>query len=73
MQIRKIKSSVTRPDETLVVRCLGFVNELEILGNRYGVALRVAGGIQCFDPAIECVAYETDFISGDLEPKIGRK
>jgi hypothetical protein len=73
MQIRKIKTSVTRPDETLVVRYLGFMNELELLGNRYGVALRVVGGIQCFDPAVERVAYETDFINGNLEPRIGLK
>jgi hypothetical protein len=49
------------------------MNELQLLSNRYGVALRVAGGIQCFDPAVEQVAYKADFISGDLEPKIGRK
>jgi hypothetical protein len=73
MQIRKIKTSANRPDQTLVVRYLGFINELEMLSNRYGVALKVAGGIQCFDPAIECVAYKADFISGDLEPRIGRK
>jgi hypothetical protein len=72
MQITKIKTSASR-DQTLVVRYLGFIDELEILSNRYGIALRVTGGIQCFDPAAECVAYKADFLCGDLEPRIGRK
>jgi hypothetical protein len=70
MQIRKIKTSA---NQTSDVRLLAFFNELEDSSNRYGIALRVAGGIICFDPAAERVAYVADFISGDLEPKIGRK
>ena len=52
MQIRKIKTSATRPDQAIEVRYYGFVNKLEMLSNRYGVALQVAGGVQFFDPTI---------------------
>jgi hypothetical protein len=70
MQIRKIKTSASQTSD---VRLLAFTNEFEELSNRYGVALRVTGGIRCFDPAAEQVFYKWDFLNGDLEPKIGRK
>jgi hypothetical protein len=70
MRIKRIKTS---SDQTSDVRLLAFMNELEELYSRYGVALQVASGIRYFDPAVERVAYKADFISGDLEPRIGRK
>jgi len=57
MQIRKIKTSATRPDQAIEVRYYGFVNKLEMLSNRYGVALQVARGVQFFDPTIRRVAF----------------
>ena len=43
--------------------------ELEMLSNRYGVALQIAGGVQFFDPTMERVGCDRDFSSGDLEPR----
>lgn len=71
MKIRK--TSATRPDESVETRYNRFVSGLEMLSNRYGVVLQVAGGIQFFDQTTQRIVYDQDSSSGDLVPRIGRK
>ena len=50
-----------------------FVDELELLSNRYDIAIMMTGGILIFDSATERVVYKRDYPMGDVTPKVMQK